>query len=103
MLFHVSFKSYVPVSVMLFSQDRIIKISTSVKFEINNLAFTLKVLKVNPNEKELNYTVGLCNNYIYISSFVAHRVILTEASDLKLFVGGVIKSAYISCQWDIHS
>ena len=42
--------SYLPVSIMLLSQDRVTMILT-VKFKINNIAFTIKdSLKVNPIE-----------------------------------------------------
>ena len=61
MLFYVSLNELTDllVSIMLLSQDRMIIIFT-VKFEINNIAFTLKiVLKANPIE---NWTKLHCRS-----------------------------------------
>ena len=60
--------SYLLISIMLVSQDKIV-IMFTVKFKLNNIVFTIKeVFKVHL-KNELNYTIGLCNGYMYISLF----------------------------------
>ena len=121
--------SYLIVSIMLLSQDRIIIIFT-VKFEINNIAFTLKDSFEGQSNWKMNwitpsdYAMHLCTFHFLclydtviflrtlsrtikqIFSFLRHffceisdfkfdayRVILTGASDLKHFVGGIYRTS----------
>ena len=56
---------------MLLSQDRIIIIFTV--FEINSIALAKIVFETNAIEKLVNYTIGLCDKYMHISSLVFVR------------------------------
>ena len=88
--------SYLLVSIMMLSQDKVSIIFTA-KFKIDNMTFTIKrqpwrSIKL---KHGLNYTVRLCSRYMYILWFLFWQIILP-------FKGSCcIHSSEISASYDI--